>query len=230
MAEGSQKQLYHGSEFIIEEPLFHGGKRHNDYGYAFYTTEDRELACEWAVGKDHDGYVNRYLLDMDGLTVLNLEDPSCSALNWLEILIENRTFSFRSPLAAEAARYLKEHFHTDYEEKDIIIGYRADDSYFRFAQDFLSGTISYEQLTRSLRFGLLGEQIAVRSRRATERLRFQGAEPVPCRQWYPAKERRENKARKDYHDLDKNRFQRGELYMIRILDEEIRPGDPRLRV
>lgn len=31
-----QITLYHGSEHIIEKPLYHGGKRYNDYGYGFF--------------------------------------------------------------------------------------------------------------------------------------------------------------------------------------------------
>ena len=40
--------VYHGSDHIIEVPVFNGSKRTNDYGYGFYTTENPELAKEWA--------------------------------------------------------------------------------------------------------------------------------------------------------------------------------------
>ena len=36
--------VYHGSEHIIEVPVFNGSKRTNDYGYGFYTTESIDLA------------------------------------------------------------------------------------------------------------------------------------------------------------------------------------------
>ena len=36
--------LYHGSNHIIEMPTLGGGKRTNDYGPGFYTTESLELA------------------------------------------------------------------------------------------------------------------------------------------------------------------------------------------
>ena len=36
--------VYHGSDHIIETPVYHGSKRTNDYGYGFYTTESKELA------------------------------------------------------------------------------------------------------------------------------------------------------------------------------------------
>ena len=36
---------------------------------------------------------------------------------------------------------LAESIGLDYKNYDAIIGYRADDSYFSFAQDFINGTI-----------------------------------------------------------------------------------------
>ena len=38
--------IYHGSDHIIKQPVYKGGKRNNDYGYGFYTTQDLELAKE----------------------------------------------------------------------------------------------------------------------------------------------------------------------------------------
>ena len=39
--------LYHGSEYLIENPQFGKGSLHNDYGRGFYCTENIELAKEW---------------------------------------------------------------------------------------------------------------------------------------------------------------------------------------
>ena len=52
--------VYHGSDHIIETPVYHGSKRTNDYGYGFYTTESKELAKEWACGDGRDGFANSY--------------------------------------------------------------------------------------------------------------------------------------------------------------------------
>lgn len=60
--------VFHGSEHIVEKPVFRGGKKSNDYGYGFYTTESLDLAKEWACAKNTDGYANRYELNMDGLS------------------------------------------------------------------------------------------------------------------------------------------------------------------
>ena len=53
----------------------------------------------------------------------------------------------------------------DYQNQDAIIGYRADDSYFSFAQDFINGTISYRQLNNAMHLGKLGQQFVLKSQR-----------------------------------------------------------------
>ena len=63
-----------------------------------------------------------------------------------------------SALAAEAKEYILKKFKIEYEEYDAIVGYRADDSYFSFAQDFINGAISYRQLNRAMHLGKLGQQ------------------------------------------------------------------------
>lgn len=46
-------------------------------------------------------------------------------------------------------KFLMEKYNIDISENDLIIGYRADDSYFRFAEDFLNNSISVEKLERA---------------------------------------------------------------------------------
>ena len=141
--------LYHGSESIIEAPEFGKGARNNDYGKGFYCTENIELAREWACAKNKSGYVNVYEFDLTGLKVLNLNDGQYHILNWLAILADNRTYWQRGSIAEEAKEYIKTHFLLDVSPYDVIIGYRADDSYFSFAQDFVAGVISLEKLSEA---------------------------------------------------------------------------------
>ena len=42
-----------------------------------------------------------------------------------------------SEIAIDAKDYIIEHFSIDTSEYDVIIGYRADDSYFRYAESFV---------------------------------------------------------------------------------------------
>ena len=137
-----KRTLYHGSKDRIVKPLFGAGKPNNDYGLGFYCTESEELAKEWAVAKDHDGWANVYSLEDGDLTVLNLNSGQYCILHWLAVLLENRQFETEYGLPSEAKSYLTTRFAVPYKEVDAIIGYRADDSYFTFAQDFISGTAS----------------------------------------------------------------------------------------
>ena len=84
--------LYHGSPKVIEQPQFGFGNPKNDYGLGFYCTESPELAKEWACSVETDGYANKYELDMQGLSVLSLTGGDYHILNWLSVLLENRTF------------------------------------------------------------------------------------------------------------------------------------------
>ena len=149
--------VYHGSDHIIETPLYNGNKRMNDYGYGFYTTENIELAMEWACSDNRDGFANIYELNPDGLEILNLNDPQYNILNWLAVLTKYRSYWQSGSVAEEAKNYLQKNFFVDPSEYDIVIGYRADDSYFSFAQDFVSGAISLRKLSEAMRLGKLGE-------------------------------------------------------------------------
>ena len=224
-----KKRLYHGSERIIEQPQFGYGKKYNDYGLGFYCTEDKNMAKEWGVTRERNGYANAYEIDCENLNILNLNDEKYSILHWLAILIENREFDVPSGLASEGKEYIKEHFLIkQYQNYDAIIGYRADDSYFSFAQDFLNGTISYRQLGNALRLGKLGEQFVLRSKKAFEQICFLGYEEATKEEWFVRKELRDKMARREYFDVERNKRQKGDIYIMQIIDEEIREHDSRL--
>ena len=221
--------VFHGSEHIVEKPVFRGGKKSNDYGYGFYTTESLDLAKEWACAKDTDGYANRYELDMEGLSVLNLNSPEYSILNWLAVLTHYRSYWQNGSIAETAKKYLQEHFFIDPEEYDIIIGYRADDSYFSFAQDFVAGTISLQKLSEAMRLGKLGEQIVLKSVRAYTQIHFQGADFAEAQRWYDKKSVRDREARRAYRRSKGTADGIADLYMLDIMREGITSGDSRLR-
>ena len=223
------KKLYHGSTNIIEKPVFGHGKPYNDYGLGFYCTDCLEMAKEWGVGKEKDGYANCYELECDGLCILDLNSEEYCILHWLTLLLQNREFDIPSGLALEAKEYLIANFNIDYEKYDVIIGYRADDSYFSFAQDFINGTISYRQLNNAMHLGKLGQQFVLKSKRAFERIQFVGSEPARSSEWYAKKILRDKTARREYFDTERNKRQRGDLYITQIMDEEMKADDLRLR-
>lgn len=224
-----RKILYHGSDHIIECPEYGKGMRTNDYGRGFYCTENLELAKEWACAKQKNGYANIYELDMASLNILNLNGRQYTILNWLALLADNRTYWQSGTIAQEAKQYLKEHFLPDISGYDIIIGYRADDSYFSFAQDFVSGAISLQKLSEAMRLGRLGEQIVLKSEAAFRILKYVGNEPAQADEYYIQKMARDRQARKDYRKTKKKSSYINELFMIDIMREGIENDDPRLQ-
>ncbi len=224
-----KKIIYHGSVQQLEHPYFNGGKAYNDYGMGFYCTEEKEKAAEWAVGRGTDGWINMYEMDCDNLKILDLNASDFCILHWLAVLLENRTFDVSYALAREAREYILRNFSVDYKHADIIIGYRADDSYFSFAQDFLSGAISYRQLNQAMHLGKLGCQFVLKSRESFKRLRFLGAETALRDTWYPKRQKRDATAREEYFASRNQRRRPDDLYVIQIIDQGITANDPRLR-
>lgn len=224
-----KKILYHGSEQIIEKPQFGKGARTNDYGRGFYCTENIELAKEWACSKNTNGFANQYELDMTGMSVLNLTSSEYHILNWLAILADNRTYWERSSISEQAKKYLQENFLIEIGDYDIIIGYRADDSYFSFAQDFVANTISLQQLDKAMHLGKLGEQVVLKSQKAFEQIRFIDSVPADAEEYFAKKMLRDKQARQEYRQSKREQADINDLYMLDIMREGIKNGDTRLQ-
>lgn len=190
-------RLYHGSENIINNPEYGKGKPYNDYGLGFYMTEDIELAKEWAVDINHDGYANEYELDLSNLKILNISKEG-NVLNWIALLLKNRTFNIRNDIAKLGKEYLLNNYLLPYEEYDVIIGYRADDSYFSFADSFLNNIISLSRLEEALKLGNLGEQIVLKSKKAFDNLKFVGYTVAKKDLYYPLREKRNEAAKNKF--------------------------------
>lgn len=218
--------IYHGSINIIDSPIYGEGKKYNDYGLGFYCTEDINLAKEWAVDIDHDGYANKYELKLTGLKVLNLKD--FSVLNWITILLINRTFTIKSDISKIGKEYLIKHFLINYEDFDVIIGYRADDSYFAYAEDFLNNSISLSRLSEALTLGNLGEQIVLKSKKAFNNLKFLGYEEAKKDVYYPLREKRNIDARNKFLLNRKGVNLKDDLYLSDII-RGVGENDPRIR-
>lgn len=221
--------LYHGSENIIETPIYGKGAMTNDYGRGFYCTQDLELAKEWACAKNINGYANMYEIDMDGLSILELNTPDYSILNWLAILTDNRTYWQKSSISEQAKKYLTEYFLIDISAYDVIIGYRADDSYFSFAQDFVANTISLRQLKNAMHLGKLGLQVVLKSQKTFERLKFIKYFSSDKEEYFLKKKERDKEARMQYRAGKNAQADVNDIYMIDIIREGIRNGDKRLQ-
>lgn len=221
--------IYHGSTRVIEVPVFGVGNPRNDYGLGFYCTKDIELAKEWACTEKDNGFSNKYELDNNDLKMLNLNDGEYHILNWLAILLENRQFRIREEVAIRAKEYLLENFLVDYKNYDVISGYRADDSYFSYANAFINNTLSLKQLEKALVYGNLGEQVVLRTEKAFERLVFQGTEKVDKEIYYPKKMARDTEAREAFRQDCKARIVEDETYVLDIVRGRWKDDDARLQ-
>ena len=219
--------IYHGSPSIVT-PVFGEGKVYNDYGQGFYCTENLELAKEWACSQDSDGYANQYTLNPEGLNILYLNGPQYNILNWLAILLENRKFSIAEGLPREAKKYILETFLPEYKSYDIIKGYRADDSYFSYARDFISNTLSLEDLKQAMMLGKLGEQVVLKSERAFEAATKGEIFPAERSEYYARYCERDRMARENYKEISSHAFSPDEIYVIDLIRGGIKNGDPRL--
>ena len=221
--------VYHGSPKIIEKPIFGVGNPNNDYGLGFYCTESEELAKEWACSTETDGFANKYELDLSNLSVLSLTSGDFNILNWLFVLLENRKFRIGGDIAKQAKDYIFDNFSIDYRNYDVIKGYRADDSYFSFANAFLNNTISLSQLEKAMVLGKLGEQIVAISEKAFDSLSFVDSTPAPKEIYLPKKLARDTCAREEF----KKEKERGsiltEKYILDIIREGWKNDDDRLQ-
>ena len=221
--------IYHGSSKIIERPDFGTGNPHNDYGLGFYCTESMELAKEWASSTETDGFANQYQLNLTGLSTLSLTSGDYHILNWLSVLLENRRFRIDGAIAQQAKAYISENFSVDYKQYDIIRGYRADDSYFSFANAFLNNTISVTQQEKAMVLGKLGEQIVLISQKAFASIEFVNAIPAPNEIYLPKKLARDTAARKDFQQEKARGSILTEKYILDIMREGWKNDDERLQ-
>ena len=221
-----QITIYHGSEQIVEVPTFGKGKVNNDFGLGFYCTESDSLAKEWAVSSLRNGFSNRYTLDTEYLNILNLNSPNYTILNWIAVLVEHRLFSIKTPVAGRAKRYLIENFGVNVNAFDLITGYRADDSYFDYAESFLNNGISVEQLARAMRLGKLGEQIVIKSKFAFSCLRYEGFDIAEKEQYYVLRKARDDEANQLYFEMLEE--ENDGLYIQDIMRGGIKNDDPRI--
>lgn len=218
--------IFHGSQHIVEVPTFGLGRKNNDFGLGFYCTESNDLAKEWAISSLSDGFSNRYTLDTEHLNILNLNSPEYSILNWIAVLVEHRLFSIGTPVARRAKQYLIEHFGINVNAYDLIKGYRADDSYFDFAEAFLNNAITVEQLSHAMRLGKLGEQIVLKSQFAFSKIKYEGFEVAEKDHYYVLRKARDDGAKQAYLDIQEE--ETDGLYIRDILRGGISNDDSRI--
>ncbi|MCF0143468.1 MAG: DUF3990 domain-containing protein [Parasporobacterium sp.] len=218
--------LFHGSEKIISRPSLEEGCPFNDFGRGFYCTPESTMAGQWACHRGASGFICSYSLDIDDLKIFNLLSGKYSPLNWLALVLSHRMFRISSPWENMAVNYIKNNFMPDTEGFDIIIGMRADDSYFSFAKAFINGKISLEQFKYVMVPGPSGEQFVLKTEKAFEKLEFKGFEKADSAIYYPRRKIRDLNALAGYEaEIE---LSQGGLFIGDILREEIKADDERL--
>lgn len=224
-------KLYHGSDAEIPRPKLSRGKSRNDYGRGFYCTEDVEMAREWACkGREPPGFANAYDFDPAGLEFLDLSGTDYTILDWIAVLLANRTFDLDTEVAREVRDYLLENFLPPVERADVVVGYRADDSYFNYADSFVNNALPLRRLNEAMRLGRLGLQTALRTERAFARLAFLGAEPVPWDVYHPRYVARDAAARTEWFEGVKGGPRAADdVFAVDLIRKGLKHGDAGLR-
>lgn len=167
------RKLYHGSDHILKFPIYGGGKADNDYGNGFYTTEYEDRARSWAAlnGKPDHCIVNEYDLDMEDLKILDLN--AHGVLAWIAEVVANR--GMNQEAANIVGERIVERYRVNSDDVDIIMGYRADDSYTQVIEAFLLNQLNVSEVKRLFYKGSLGNQIFLKSEKAFQCITWQRA-------------------------------------------------------
>lgn len=170
-------ELYHGSPNEICIPTYGFGESKHDYGKGFYLTFDIELAKEWAVcNSDENGFVHKYLLETVGLNIIDFHTTYKNVLVWLAVLSKHRSGVNSKKDKLTEAKLIEQYYPAEIEKADVIIGYRADDSFFSFAKQAIRGEVDIKLLDEIMHTGKLGYQVFIQSSKAFSALKEVKAE------------------------------------------------------
>lgn len=144
--------LYHTSDREIRNPDIHYGRENADFGWGFYLTPDREFTYRWA---RENAIVNKYELDDAGLDVFTFDRDT----DWFEYIYNNRR-------------------RKDGLASDVVIGPIANDTIFDTLGVISSGYLKPEEALKLLMIGPVYTQVAIKTEKAMEQLRFIGSEKI----------------------------------------------------
>lgn len=178
-------RFYYGADKLLIEPLFNHGNPTNDYGLGFYMTKDKEMARLWASKNEGGGYLIEYDVDMSDLNILYLNNNTDDdVLKWISILVNHRFSKEELEQHQSVIKWLDEHYHISIEEYDMIVGYRADDSYFDYSRDFVNNSLSLEKLKEAMLLGKLGLQYVLVSKKSFKHIKYVASQRVEAMDEY----------------------------------------------
>ena len=159
--------LYYGSDSSFDKPEFNFGNTSNDYGQGFYLTPDWSMAKLWAGKFEDGGFVVTFDVNLDKLNICSLNDSGEQAiLRWISLLSQHRFSFVEKEKYKQELEWLSRKYPFDTGQYDMIVGYRADDSYFKYSKDFVANDISIDLLGRAMRLGKLGLQYVLISEKS----------------------------------------------------------------
>ena len=194
--------LFHGSQSESVRPQFGLGSESHDFGKGLYLTDSVELAQEWSVyrPKSHDGWVHSFDLDLEGLNVFDFRTAGVFA--WVAELMRHRAADESAAYRRRAPAFI-EKYGVSAQDADVLVGWRADASYFYIVKAFVRDEVDADVLGDLLKLGDFGIQYVIRSQRAYERLKA-GSQPpvrVSCETCHEAFARRDAAAREKMRQL-----------------------------
>ena len=132
------------------------------------------------------------------------------------------------PIEKRGREYLLQHFLPDCTGCDVIIGCRADDSWFSYARSFLSNRIYLRQLSYALRLGKLDGQFVLKSPKAFAAVQYLGSSAAYASVCLARRRERDRQVREAFlKELETDDV--NGICMRDVLREEMKPDDVRLR-
>ena len=179
--------LHYGADSLVTAPIYGAGNPTNDYGLGFYLTPDKKMARLWASKFPQGGYAISFKVALEGLKVLYLNSNTQEdILRWITILVSHRFDADDYEQHRQAIDWLKRRYYPDVSGYDVIVGYRADDSYFGYSKSFVANDLSIEKLSEAMKLGKLGLQYVLVSKKAFSKARYASHEAVPHSSEYEA--------------------------------------------
>ena len=121
--------------------------------------------------------------------------------NWIAVLVANRRESFDDSVKTRIAKFIDK-FEIDIFSYDVIEGWRADDAFFSYIDDFFSYGLSLEKMKEALKFGDLGNQICLKSKKAFDIIKFTAQYPAPVSRFLKSAQDRDLSAKRQYFKLE----------------------------
>lgn len=134
-------------------------------------------------------------------------------LQWTSILAINRTLisddgisdlTFRGKMNLD--KLVTKFGNLNLKDFDIVIGYRADDSYFSFMKAFLNGDLTLHYLKQAMELGKLGYQVAVTSKKAFNNIHYISSDYINDPILTSEYRKRDKIARNTYKDFEKKSY------------------------